>query len=402
MSARTLAARSSARSGPDASPGSPPAGLAENRLFRGLPPDALAAACAVPVVVDVPDGRVVFDEGDPPDRIYLIAAGAVRISKRGRGGAQETLATLRRGDFFGEMALYDARPRSARATAAGPARLAAMDRAGLERVMRLAPLEVSRNVVEGLVARLRETDTSLIRQALREERLGLLGSAAAAIVHDLRNPIGVVHGAATLLAGSETDPRRTRMLGLIRRSVDRVLEMVREILDFSAGETRLAPERVSVPALLARVEEEVLFGLASRGVRLETRIDCGGDVMADVNRLLRVFENLVRNALEAMPDGGTLTLAAELRGGEVAFRVADTGRGIPEELQATVFEPFASYAKVSGTGLGMAIVKSIVDAHGGRIRVESRVGAGAAFEFTLPAAREDPGGADRPAPVISR
>jgi signal transduction histidine kinase len=402
MSARTLAARSSARSGPDANPGSPPASLAENRLFRGLPPDALAAACAVPVVVDVQDGRVVFDEGDPPDRIYLIAAGAVRISKRGRGGAQETLATLRGGEFFGEMALYDARPRSARATAAGPARLAAMDRAGLERVMRLAPLEVSRNVVEGLVARLRETDTSLIRQVLREERLGLLGSAAAAIVHDLRNPIGVVHGAATLLAGSETDPRRTRMLGLIRRSVDRVLEMVREILDFSAGETRLAPERVSVPALLARVEEEVLFGLASRGVRLETRIDCGGDVMADVHRLLRVFENLVRNALEAMPDGGTLTLAAELRGGEVAFRVADTGRGIPEELQATVFEPFASYAKVSGTGLGMAIVKSIVEAHGGRIRVESRVGAGTAFEFTLPAAREDPAGADRPAPVISR
>jgi signal transduction histidine kinase len=389
MSARSLAARTAASPGPAASPASPPAALAENRLFRGLPPAALAAACAVPVVVDVPDGRVVFDEGDPPDRIYLIAAGAVRISKRGRGGDQETLATLRAGDFFGEMALYDARARSARATAAGPARLAAMDRAGLERVMRLAPLEVSRNVVEGLVARLRETDASLIRQVLREERLGLLGSAAAAIVHDLRNPIGVVHGAATLLAGSETDPRRTRMLGLIRRSVDRVLEMVREILDFSAGETRLAPERVAVPALLARVEEEVLFGLASRGVRLETRIDCGGDVMADVHRLLRVFENLARNALEAMPDGGTLTLAAERRGGEVAFRVADTGRGIPEELQATVFEPFASYAKVSGTGLGMAIVKSIVEAHGGRIRVESRAGAGTAFEFTLPAARED-------------
>jgi signal transduction histidine kinase/predicted MFS family arabinose efflux permease len=361
-------------------------GLGDNRLFGGLPRRALAAAVEVPELLEVAEGDVLCDEGDPPDFLYLIVEGTVRISKRGRGGRQESLAVLRAGDFFGEMGLYDPGPRSARATAASPLVVGRVDRGGLERILQLAPLQVSRNVLFGLVRRLRETDAHLIHQVLETERLSLLGSAAATIVHDLRDPISAARGAASLIVEDAADPRLVRMAEIVHRSVDRMNGMVQEILEFSRGETRLDTRAVAVPALLADVDRQLLEALPQRGITVERSIGWEGAVVVDPVRIVRVFQNLVKNAVEAMPAGGTLRISVERESDLAVVRVQDTGPGIPEEVRARLFEPFATHGKVNGTGLGMAIVRAIVEAHGGTVRLCTDTATGTAFRFTVPVA----------------
>jgi signal transduction histidine kinase/predicted MFS family arabinose efflux permease len=360
--------------------------LRQNRLFIGLPGPALHAAVRVPEVLKVDEDTILCDEGEAPDYLYLIVEGSVRISKRGRRGAQERLAVLEAGDFFGEMGLYDQAARSARATAASPLVVARMDRSALEQVLQLAPLQVSRNVLFGLVRRLRETDAQLIDRVLEAERLSVLGSAAAAIVHDLKDPVSAIQGAAALVRDATDDPQIAKMSGIIQRSVNRMLTMVQEILEFSRGETRLDRTPVSIGELLTAVDEQVLTGTAERGIHIERRVGFHGRLLVDAERVFRVFRNLVGNAVEAMPGGGTLVLGVEREGEFAAFELEDSGPGIPEEIRTTLFEPFATHGKVNGTGLGMAIVKAIVEAHGGRVRVRTGAGAGTCFRFTLPLA----------------
>jgi signal transduction histidine kinase len=105
----------------------------------------------------------------------------------------------------------------------------------------------------------------------------------------------------------------------------------------------------------------------------------------DVGRFARMLLNLVKNAIEAMPNGGILRIAVRRQGSVAVFRVSDTGCGIEPDLQAKIFEPFVTFGKSKGTGLGMAIVKSVVEAHGGTIFVHSEVGVGTSIEISIPA-----------------
>jgi signal transduction histidine kinase len=360
--------------------------IAANRLLRGAAADLLDGARGAATELAFQDGEIVFDEDEPADAVYLILGGTVRISKRGRGGRQETIAHLAAGDFFGEMGLYGDATRSARATAASPLRVARIERADAERAFRRAPTRLSVNLLSGMTARLRETDARLVRQAIEAERLSLLGSLAAEIAHDLRNPLSVIVGAATMLEESATDPRSERMAELIRRSADRIGAMVREILDFSRGEPALHELEIEVDELVGRLEEGILGGLGGAGIHVSWDVRVDGPVWLDPEAIQRVVENLVRNAAEAMADGGTLALAIRPAEPGIVLELTDTGRGMPEEIAATLFEPWVSHGKAGGTGLGMAIVHALVEAHGGTIRVRSQPGVGTEFRIHLPRA----------------
>jgi signal transduction histidine kinase len=128
---------------------------------------------------------------------------------------------------------------------------------------------------------------------------------------------------------------------------------------------------------------------ASAGLQLQQEVDRGvGDVWGDRSRLLHVFENLIGTALKFTPEGGRITIGAKARADEVEFFVADTGSGMPAENLPHVFDRFwqAQRKDREGAGLGLAITKGIVEAHGGRIRVESTLGHGSTFFFTIPTA----------------
>ncbi|MNT38223.1 Alkaline phosphatase synthesis sensor protein PhoR [compost metagenome] len=124
-------------------------------------------------------------------------------------------------------------------------------------------------------------------------------------------------------------------------------------------------------------------------------------VLADPQRLKQIFNNLISNALKFTPEGGTVLLSAHPQGDRIAFRVTDTGIGIPRESLSRLFEGFYQVRKnQGGTGLGLMIAKQLVEAHGGRIHVDSELGKGTSFTFTLPASLASLKAERRPSPTV--
>jgi two-component system, sporulation sensor kinase D len=127
--------------------------------------------------------------------------------------------------------------------------------------------------------------------------------------------------------------------------------------------------------------------LPGKNIQFAKDIRYDGDLHVDFPRFTRVLCNLIKNAQEAMPHGGILTLHTERDGDEVVIRISDTGTGIPPEILPRLFEPFVTHGKTHGTGLGMAIAKSVISAHEGKISVGSVQGSGTTVEVRLPVPR---------------
>jgi signal transduction histidine kinase len=218
----------------------------------------------------------------------------------------------------------------------------------------------------------------------------------ANVSHELRTPVANVQFTAqALLAGAADDPdHRRRMLETIVRESERLARLVRQLLDLlslQSGRLPLARDVVEVPDLLEDAVARFAVRAAAAGVHLGALPGAAlPAIEGDPDRLAEVLDNLVDNALRSTPAGGSVTLAAHAEGAAVVVEVADTGRGIPEADVPFVFEKFyrggtARDRASGGSGLGLAIVKAIVEAHGGRISVESRVAAGTRFVIRLPA-----------------
>jgi signal transduction histidine kinase len=179
---------------------------------------------------------------------------------------------------------------------------------------------------------------------------------------------------------------------IISRSVERANRRIQDLLDVTrieAGALSIARHAVAADRIAreALASLEVLASVAS----VELRLDLDAvlpEIWADDDRLLQVFENLIGHAIKFTPVGGRVTIGAQSRAGEVLFSIADTGAGIPAESLPRVFDRFwqAKRAERRGAGLGLPICKGLVEAHGGRIWVESAPGRGSTFCFTIPTA----------------
>lgn len=237
------------------------------------------------------------------------------------------------------------------------------------------------------VTEIKEAEQAL-RDAVhaREEILGI-------VAHDLRNPLSSILLQTEAIARRPDDEkRRDKSLEAIRRQVKRMHRLIQDLLDVSRvekGTLSLDLKPVPPDALLAEVfeQQKLLASDASLRLRLDIR-EALPDVRADHHRLLQVFENLVGNALKFTGEGGRITIGAARREQDVLFWVSDTGEGIAEDSLSSLFNPFwqADPHDRRGVGLGLPIVKGIVEASDGRIWAESRVGRGTTFFFTLPAA----------------
>jgi two-component system NtrC family sensor kinase len=233
------------------------------------------------------------------------------------------------------------------------------------------------------------------RQVILSAKLASAGKLAAGVAHELNNPLtGILAFAEDLLAHAAPDDRRRADYEVIVRETRRCGDIVRDLLDFARQEM---PEQREcdlhdiIGRAVALVERLVGF----RRVRIERRFDPSlPRVLADSGQLQQVFLNLLTNAAEAMPDGGTITLATRpVAGGLVEASVADTGPGIPPEIRERIFEPFFSTKRSaaghpSGQGLGLAVSWSIVERHRGKMSVESVVGGGTTFRVVFPAVGE--------------
>lgn len=216
----------------------------------------------------------------------------------------------------------------------------------------------------------------------------------AIVSHDLRNPVHTINMAAAFLLeiAPPVDRRLTsrRQLEVIQRAAHRANRLISDLLDVAkiqAGGLAVELAPVEVPSLVQEAFESATPLATSKQLTLERTIDENIPlVAADRDRVLQVFENLLGNAIKFTPAGGLVTIRAEHDGVEARFSVCDTGPGIPPEHVPHVFDRYwqaKSTAKL-GTGLGLSIAKGIVEAHAGRIWVESEPGRGASFIFTLP------------------
>ena len=359
-----------------------------NRLFEGIDPDLLDEIAADVNVVQFGDGEVVFHEGNPGDALYLVGKGSVKISKLGRGGQQETLGFIEAGNFFGEMALLDNQPRSATATAAEPTVLGVMREDVFHRILEVAPSRLHINFLHSVTERLRNVNSHFISEVMRAERLSLVGTMANSIIHDLKNPIHIVRSCSHFIAKDSKEPRVRELAGMIDSAMDGMVSMTQELLDYARGSTSFTKKSVSIWRLLEEVNEQALRLLSGKNVQFVKHIAYEGEIEVDLPRFSRMLCNLLKNAREAMPSGGILTVATELVESEVILRVADTGVGIPPEILPKLFEPFVTYGKSHGTGLGLAIAKSIVDGHGGKISISSELGSGTTVTIRLAAPAE--------------
>lgn len=231
----------------------------------------------------------------------------------------------------------------------------------------------------------------------RRERLAGLGNLAAAVGHEVRNPLNAISMGLQRLR-AEFEPAAgaaeyARMVELVQGEVRRLDGIVDEFLSL-ARPVPLRPVPTRPADLLGEVVALVGAEARSRGVAVDLR--ASGELppaRLDPDRVRQVLLNLVRNGLDAMPRGGRLTVGAEAAGDLLLVRVEDTGEGIPEDLLPRVFEPYVT-TKATGVGLGLAIARRIVEAHGGRVLVESRPGEGSRFTVALPlAGPAEPGAA---------
>ena len=245
-------------------------------------------------------------------------------------------------------------------------------------VRRVVMHEVGHVTLERLYA---EAEQAIVA---REETLSM-------VAHDLRNPLGTITMAASsLLTMPASDEQRAKQLAMIKRAADRMNRLVQDLLSISRIESgRLAVEAsaANVATIVAEAVEMFRPLAVDKSCRLESDVATDlPDVNADVARVLQVFSNLVGNAIKFTPQGGRIVIGARRVGEKVLCSVMDAGPGIPAEQLPHIFDRFwqANRADRRGIGLGLAIAKGIVEAHGEEIWVVSEPGAGCTFLFALP------------------
>jgi signal transduction histidine kinase len=355
----------------------------DNELLTGISQQAYSQFAQKINIAAYEPREIIFEEDDPGDALYLIAQGSVKISKKGRGGQQETLTHLMERDFFGEMALIDGGRRSAQAVAVGQTILGRVDQQAWDLLLRLAPHEVLGNFTRSVTRRLRQNNEHFIEQMMRTERLSMLGATISAIVHDLNNPISQILCACAAIQTEARDETTSGATQIIRDAVRRMQIMTRELIDFSRGKIQLHLEPVTTAELLQHLEAD--FAQCRPEVAVEIAASYEGELKIDLQRFLRVFGNLIRNARESMQNVEVKQLGFSIRqvDGKLRFEISDSGCGIPRHLLPKIFEPFVTHGKANGSGLGLAISKAVVEAHGGTISVSSS-DKGTSFRIDLP------------------
>lgn len=259
---------------------------------------------------------------------------------------------------------------------------------------RLVPLEVNLSRIRSedgdrfdsvVLFRDQSEIRALRRDLARNQRLASVGRLAAGVAHEVRNPLSSIKGFATYFKERYRQVAEDLHIAeLMIGEVERVDRVIGQLLDF-ARPVRIQPSMVSISGLLADSLKLIESRTQEQGIRTRMRVDerIESGVM-DEDRVRQVLLNLYLNAVDAMGSGGELTVSAEpTHEGGIEIRVADTGAGIDEADLAHVFDPYFT-TKSSGTGLGLAIVTNIMEAHGGKIRIESRPGTGTVVILSFP------------------
>lgn len=385
--------------------------------FPDLDENAVEELAGLVRCTTYPPNTLICKEGAYEYVFYLIVAGKVAITKHFEGTEERVLRYSVMGDFFGEMALIQDEPRSANVRTTEVTTVLEFDRDVFEHLMASSP-NLAWRMVRTTFDRLRANDQTALAD-LRDayQTLARLDKAKLDFIeiaaHELRTPLTVIQGYADVLRNTpaiQADSTLQEVVGGVARGTSRLHEIVNRMLDISKIDNEsLQVSRVPVllSNMLAELKHDFSSALDQRNLTLTIRqIGEMPFMEADPNLLYKTLYQLVINAIKYTPDGGTITITywvteVEEMGNAVAIVIEDTGIGIDPKHHKAIFEKFYQIGKVAlhssgktsfkggGPGLGLALVKGAVEAHGGLVWVESEGYSeerlpGSAFKVLLP------------------
>ena len=248
---------------------------------------------------------------------------------------------------------------------------------------------IARDITER--KRMEEELRAAQEQLIRSERLAAIGQLAGGVGHELRNPLSAIKNAVYYIKGKvanselgQREPRIMEFLDIIEDEVNSSNKIINDLLEFS----RVRKPSV-LPTRIEKIIEDALSHIAiPENIELIKKLDAGlPEINVDPDQIKQVVVNIITNAVEAMPEGGSLLIATRKKDKFLEVEVTDTGCGIPQESMDKIFDPLFT-TKAKGIGLGLAVCKVIIDRHGGDIAVESKIGKGTTFNVKLPLKRE--------------
>ena len=358
--------------------------LASHRFMSYFEPEQATHLCTIAILESFAQETLVFEEGDAADFLYLVLEGEVNFSKRIEDNKYQTVAVAKPDDFFGELGVLDGQPRSARAVAIGGSTLAKICREELIETLQFTKGSSVMQMFSFIVKNLRDTTDQYVSQFVHKQKMVLVGEMVSTIIHDFKSPFTGIKLSSEMLKEMHPDEETQEWCELIQLQVQRMLGMAEEVLEFSRGNAVLNKKPVNFIQILQQFQKlnKVYFDVAK--VDLVIRVT-EVIVTVDENKILRVLQNLVGNAVEAFGGrGGRVEITVTESENWAEISIYDNGPGIPAAIKEKLFEPFVTYGKRTGTGLGTAIAKSMIDAHQGEITYESEDYKGTTFYIRLP------------------
>lgn len=371
--------------------------------FPGVNDSVLGAMYRLARTHEYPADTVLCVEGEAGDTFYLVADGRVQFSKRMPNGEEKVMREGDAGSFFGEMSLLHETPRSATVTTVDATTVIEIDRATFEAAVQQNPGMIM-TLIRTVIDRMRANDAQALAeiqvekekveqayeelQYQEEKRNEFLDTMA----HELRTPLTAAKGYIQLIkAGALEGPALTMGIDKVNSSFNRIISLVNDLLfvqemdllDFGFSKVNIGD--------LIREALEAIAAMNPRGAAMiQLRLpDDLPPLIADHDGLLRAFVHLLDNAVKFSPEGGDIMVESYASDSHIFLIFADHGVGIPPEFMPRLFERFErveTYGEYlfGGLGLGLPIVKHIIESHGGTITVESERGVGSAFTIQLP------------------
>lgn len=361
--------------------------LRSHPFFKQMDKEHAEVIIRSTVVQKIAKGVVIFEENDVSDSIYLVLDGSVGFYKRVANRGYMNISECNKGEYFGEVGVLTNDRRSLRAEARLDSVIGSVPGAALVSYVKNLPAPVQ-GLLQSVISHLDQTTKHFIGDRLRQEKMALVGSMTSTIIHDFKNPFCLISLSAQLLRQRHRDEESQKLCFNIEKQVDRMVSMVTELSEFARGEHAIAKDKIRLKELFD--EFRSLNHPYFEHSNVEVTIDLPEvSILGAKPKLFRVLQNLMSNAIEAFGENaGFVRFTGKIfrADREVQIYMEDNAGGIPEKIRERFFEPFVSFGKREGTGLGTAIVRSIVEAHGGSIDFRTETGRGTIFTIKLPIA----------------
>ncbi|MBC8278842.1 MAG: cyclic nucleotide-binding domain-containing protein [FCB group bacterium] len=377
-------------------------------FFSRIPENELLSITGVTQIRNYFKDETIISEEAAGDFLFILHSGRVNIVKKSNNGDYELVNVIDRpGEFFGEMSLLDDSPRSAGAVAAEDSLLYVIPKESFLTLLNRFP-HLAMHLAVSIGNFLRKTDTTLLNQLkrknaelvraneelrlaqqelIRRERLSAVGKLASSIIHDIKNPMTAIQGYAQMMHDSEMPHDKVAQYSeIIVHEVDRFITMARDVLNFARGDIELVKDTMEIKDLVESIVSSMSSTFDAKGLKLDANVNYLCAVEMDFPKLLRAFENICFNSIDALDEGGALKIRTESTEKGVHIHFEDDGCGMTDSVKSRIFEEFFTHNKSHGTGLGLAITKSVILEHNGTIEVRSELDQGTCFKIFLPSA----------------